>query len=157
MEFLVERVGNRSFERGNAATATMMRREKVKEISEQKILSTEFKRIHRRHLWDDYYQCAYDSSSQVLTDRTNSLLRQNTTSTTEELLEWTKSICSNYSNIKVHPWQSFSAPISILGDKLWHKLAQWVGVLCFDPQFLPRSDPLQPAQVWKWSKEWIVK
>ena len=40
MEFLVERVGNRSFERGNAATATMMRREKVKEISEQKILST---------------------------------------------------------------------------------------------------------------------
>ena len=56
---------NRSFERGNAATATMMRREKV------------------------------------LTDRTNSLLRQNTTSTTEELLEWTKGICANYSNIKV--------------------------------------------------------
>ena len=40
MKFLVERVGNRSFERGNAATATMMRREKVKKISEQKILST---------------------------------------------------------------------------------------------------------------------
>ena len=32
MEFLVERVGNRSFERGNTATATMMRREKVKVI-----------------------------------------------------------------------------------------------------------------------------
>merc|ERR1719507_2136927 len=60
-----EKVQNRSFERGNAATATMMRREKV------------------------------------LTDRTNSLLRQNTTSTTEELLEWTKGICANYSNIKV--------------------------------------------------------
>ena len=44
MEFLVERVGNRSFERGNAATATMMRREKVKKISEQKILSTEIQR-----------------------------------------------------------------------------------------------------------------
>ena len=43
MEFLVERVGNRSFERGNAATATMMRREKVMEI-EQKILSTEIQR-----------------------------------------------------------------------------------------------------------------
>ena len=37
----------------------------------------------------------------MLTDRTNSLLRQNTTSTTEELLEWTKGICANYSNIKV--------------------------------------------------------
>ena len=51
MEFLVERVGNRSFERGNAATATMMRREKVKEISEQKILSTEIQRYPwRTHL-----------------------------------------------------------------------------------------------------------
>ena len=37
MEFLVERVGNRSFERGNAATATMMRREKVMEIEKKNI------------------------------------------------------------------------------------------------------------------------
>jgi len=37
----------------------------------------------------------------VLTDRTNSLLRQNTASTTEELLEWTKAICAEYSNVKV--------------------------------------------------------
>ena len=104
---------NRSFERGNAATATMMRREKV------------------------------------LTDRTNSLLRQNTTSTTEELLEWTKGICANYSNIKVEKLASpgYYHSVSMVGDQLWDKLAQRSRFLCFDPQLLSRPHPVQSAQV----------
>jgi len=37
----------------------------------------------------------------ILADRTNSLLRQNPAKTSNDLLDWSKSICSKYSNIKV--------------------------------------------------------
>jgi len=37
----------------------------------------------------------------ILADRTNSLLRQNPAKTSNDLLDWSKSICCNYSNIKV--------------------------------------------------------
>jgi len=37
----------------------------------------------------------------LLADKTNSLLRQNPSKTSNDLLEWSKSICSKYSNIKV--------------------------------------------------------
>jgi len=37
----------------------------------------------------------------ILADRTNSLLRQNPAKTSNDLLDWSKSISSNYSNIKV--------------------------------------------------------
>eukprot|EP00092_Neocalanus_flemingeri_P035707 GFUD01038878.1.p1 GENE.GFUD01038878.1~~GFUD01038878.1.p1 ORF type:complete len:1043 (+),score=277.73 GFUD01038878.1:105-3233(+) len=37
----------------------------------------------------------------ILADRTNSLLRKNPAKTSNDLLDWSKSICSSYSNIKV--------------------------------------------------------
>ena len=83
----------------------------------------------------------------VLTDRTNSLLRQNTTSTTEELLEWTKGICAKYSNIKVTSDLFVFHPQHIPGDQLWYKLAQRSCILCLDTQLLSRPHPIQSAQV----------